>query len=35
MAQTVTIPYSQYLVPLLLLIAWIVGCVLTVYFVFS
>ncbi|XP_042316723.1 sarcoplasmic/endoplasmic reticulum calcium ATPase regulator DWORF [Sceloporus undulatus] len=35
MAQTETVLYSQYFVPILLLIAWIVGCILTVYFVFS
>lgn len=29
------IPYTQYIVPVLLLIGWIVGCVLMVYFVFS
>ncbi|XP_072849341.1 sarcoplasmic/endoplasmic reticulum calcium ATPase regulator DWORF [Pogona vitticeps] len=35
MAKTEAIPYTNYIVPILLLIGWIVGCVLMVYFVFS
>ncbi|XP_061490467.1 sarcoplasmic/endoplasmic reticulum calcium ATPase regulator DWORF [Rhineura floridana] len=35
MAKTEDVPYSHYVVPVLLLIGWIAGCALMVYFVFS
>ncbi|XP_053168903.1 sarcoplasmic/endoplasmic reticulum calcium ATPase regulator DWORF [Hemicordylus capensis] len=35
MAVPEPIPYSRLVVPALLLIGWLVGCALMVYFVFS
>ncbi|XP_067405552.1 sarcoplasmic/endoplasmic reticulum calcium ATPase regulator DWORF [Emydura macquarii macquarii] len=35
MAELAEIPYSRLLVPALLMVGWIVGCVLMVYIVFS
>ncbi|XP_070610226.1 sarcoplasmic/endoplasmic reticulum calcium ATPase regulator DWORF [Erythrolamprus reginae] len=29
------LPYSRYIVPVLLMIGWIAGCALMVYYVFS
>ncbi|XP_043378695.1 sarcoplasmic/endoplasmic reticulum calcium ATPase regulator DWORF [Caretta caretta] len=35
MAEVGEIPYSRLVVPALLMVGWIVGCVLMVYIVFS
>ncbi|XP_053246301.1 sarcoplasmic/endoplasmic reticulum calcium ATPase regulator DWORF [Podarcis raffonei] len=35
MEKSETIPYSTYVVPALLLLGWLAGCVLMVWFVFS
>ncbi|XP_054839972.1 sarcoplasmic/endoplasmic reticulum calcium ATPase regulator DWORF isoform X2 [Eublepharis macularius] len=35
MAEPEQIPYSRLVVPILLLVGWLAGCVLMVYYIFS
>ncbi|XP_074860377.1 sarcoplasmic/endoplasmic reticulum calcium ATPase regulator DWORF [Carettochelys insculpta] len=35
MAEPAEVQYSRFVIPALLLVGWIVGCVLMVYIVFS